>query len=393
MRIRTAFAFPVQSDSRQFGAIEFFRWEISEPDEELLNVMRGIGTQLGQFMQRKRAEEALAESEALYRSISETAADGIVVLDKLSRIVMANSAMERIFGSRVDELIGTSIQEVLPKRIKGEHVQDIQGLIESGEPRASRAGVEFIGVHREGTEIPVEISFGVARHGESHLFTGFIRDIRQRKEAERKLRETEERFALLVRLAEEYAIIIMGPDGRITTWNSGAQRIFGYVDQEVVGKDGSIFFTAEDQAAGTLEKQLRTAENEGQVLDERWQVRKDGSTFWASGSTVCLRAEDGTVRGFAKILRDITERKRMEMSIKEMNQELEIRVQRRTAALQESKEQMEAFSYTVAHDLRAPLRAMQGFAYSLMDEYQNMLDLVGSDYLRRIMSSAERMMR
>jgi signal transduction histidine kinase len=104
-----------------------------------------------------------------------------------------------------------------------------------------------------------------------------------------------------------------------------------------------------------------------------------------------LRAEDGTVRGFAKILRDITERKRMEMSIKEMNQELEIRVQRRTAALQESKEQMEAFSYTVAHDLRAPLRAMQGFAYSLMDEYQNMLDLVGSEYLRRIMSSAERM--
>ncbi|MGZ8940813.1 MAG: PAS domain S-box protein, partial [Limisphaerales bacterium] len=165
---------------------------------------------------------------------------------------------------------------------------------------------------------------------------------------------------LLVRLAEEYAIIIMGPNGRITTWNPGAQRIFGYSDAEVVGKDGAIFFTEEDRTGGILEKQLLKAEHDGQVLDERWQVRKDGSRFWASGSMVCLRAEDGAVRGFAKILRDITERKRTEESIKEMNQELEVRVQRRTAALQESKEQMEAFSYTVAHDLRAPLRGMQG---------------------------------
>ena len=155
--------------------------------------------------------------------------------------------------------------------------------------------------------------------------------------------------------------------------------------QQCLGHGGGIRDQIDRHAGGALDF-IRV-----QVLDERWQVRKDGSTFWASGSTVCLRAENGTVRGFAKILRDITERKRMEMSIKEMNQELEIRVQRRTAALQESKEQMEAFSYTVAHDLRAPLRAMQGFAYSLMDEYQNMLDLVGSDYLRRIMSSAERM--
>ena len=389
--LHTAFAFPVGGDNTQFGAIEFFRQKSEDQDEELLNVARGIGAQIGQFIQRKRGEQALAESEALHRAISETAADGIVVIDEQSRIYTANKAVERIFGHSVESLIGENLKKLMPARMHEAHESGMQRFIQTGEKRISWGGVELPGLHRDGTEIPLEISFGAARGQGGYLFTGFIRDIRRRKESERQLRETEERFALLVRLAEEYAIIIMGPNGRITTWNPGAQRIFGYGDAEVVGKDGAIFFTEEDRAGGVLDKQLLKAEHDGQVLDERWQVRKDGSRFWASGSMVCLRAEDGTVRGFAKILRDITERKRAEESIKEMNQELETRVQRRTAALQESKEQMEAFSYTVAHDLRAPLRGMQGFAHALMDDYRSKLDEQAVDYLRRIMSSAERM--
>lgn len=214
---------------------------------------------------------------------------------------------------------------------------------------------------------------------------------RRRRESERQLRETEERFTLLVRLAEEYAIIIMDRDGKVTTWNPGAERIFAYTGDEVIGQDGAIFYTLEDRNAGLPQQQLARAEAGRQVLDERWQVRKDGSKIWMSGSVVCLREDDGTVRGFARILRDITDRKRTEESIKELNQELEVRVQRRTAALQESKEQMEAFSYTVAHDLRAPLRAMQGFSHALMDDYGARLDQDALDYLSRIMRSAERM--
>lgn len=214
---------------------------------------------------------------------------------------------------------------------------------------------------------------------------------RRRRESERQLREVEEKFAILVRTAEEYAIVVMGPDRRVTTWNPGAHRIFGYTENEVIGEVGEFLFTREDQAAGVPGRQFEKAEAEGQVPDERWFQRKDGAKFWASGSMFCLRAEDGTVRGFAKILRDITERKRTEESIKELNQELEVRVQRRTAALQESKEQMEAFSYTVAHDLRAPLRAMQGFAHALKDDYQDKLNPEAVEYLIRIMRSAERM--
>lgn len=389
--LNTAFAFPVDIEANIYGALEFFSREHVSQDAELLDVAEGIGKQIGLFIQRKHAENALAESEEIYRAISETAADGIVVIDGDSRILTVNTAVERIFGFAKHELIGQSLKMLIPARMHAGHDQGMKRFLHTGQKRISWNGVELPGQHKNGLEFPLEISFGVARRGSAYLFTGLIRDITRRKEAERRLRETEERFGLLVRLAEEYAIITKDPDGKISTWNPGAQRIFGYSDEEVVGRDIEIFFTNDDQAAQVPARQMEKARSEGQVLDERWQVRKDGSRFWASGLLVCLRSEDGTVRGFAKILRDITERKNAEEAIRELNQELETRVQRRTAALQESKEQMEAFSYTVAHDLRAPLRGMQGFAHALVDEYGARLDRSAVDYLQRIMSSAQRM--
>ena len=387
--LNTAFAFPIIAGEEVFGALELFSREASPPDEELLNVARGIGAQIGQFVQRKRAEQALAESEELYRAISETAADGIVVIDENSRILAVNSAVERIFDYSRDELLGGSLKRLMPPRMHAGHDRGLKRFIDTAQRHMPWTGVELPGLHRDGHEIPLEISFGVARRGQSYLFTGLMRDITKRKEAERQLRETEEPFALLVPSAEEYAIITMDREGMISTWNPGAEAIFNYADHEVLGRGIEIFYTDEDQEMPA--RQLARAEEEGQVIDERWQVRKGGSQFWASGSVVCLRSEDGAVRGFAMILRDITERKKAEEAIQELNQELEFRVQRRTAALQESKEQMEAFSYTVAHDLRAPLRAMQGFAHALVEDYGDKLDLEAVEYLRRIMSSAHRM--
>ena len=389
--LRTAFAFPIQIESEPFGALEFFSRERMDPDEELLNAAEAIGIQIGQFIQRKNAESSLARSEELYRAISETAADGIVVINEESTILTVNRALEGIFGYSSNELVGKSLKQLMPERMREAYERSMKQFTETTRRNISWNGVELPGLHKNGSEIPLEISFGMAKHGEGYLFTGLIRDVSRRKEAERQLRETEERFGLLVRLAEDYAIITMAPDGAISTWNPGAQRIFGYTDSEVIGKGQGIFFTEEDRAEDVPARQLSRAEAEGHVLDERWQVRKNGSRFWASGSTVCLRTEEGTVRGFAKILRDITERKKVEEGIRELNQELEIRVQRRTAALQESKEQMEAFSYTVAHDLRAPLRAMQGFAHAMLDDYGKRLDPAGVEFLERIMASAHRM--
>ena len=387
--LRTAFAFPISIDSEAFGVLEFFSRESSPADNELLDVARGIGTQIAQFVRRKRAEDALAQSEELHRAISETAADGIVVIDEKSTILTVNNAMERIFGYAREDLEGASLKKLMPARMYEAYEQGMRQLITTGQKGIPWTGIELLGLHKDGHEIPLEISFGMARRGASYLFTGLLRDITRRKESEKQLRETEERLALLVRRAEEYAIITTGPDGRISTWNPGAQRIFGYTDEEVLGRGLDTFYREADKHIPG--RQLARAEAEGQAQNEGWRRRKDGSLFWAAGSLVCLRAEDGTVRGFAKILRDITERKNAEEAIQKLNQELEVRVERRTAALQESKEQMEAFSYTVAHDLRAPLRAMQGFAHALVEDYAARMDDSGVDYLNRIMASAHRM--
>jgi PAS domain S-box-containing protein len=131
----------------------------------------------------------------------------------------------------------------------------------------------------------------------------------QERRAEAALRESEERFRLMVQTVRDYAIFLMDPDGKVASWNEGAQRCLGYTEGEVLGRPGALFFTEEDRRAGMPERELRKAVEGGQASDENWQVRKDGSRFWASGATTALWDEAGKLRGFAKIFRDLTERK------------------------------------------------------------------------------------
>ena len=150
-------------------------------------------------------------------------------------------------------------------------------------------------------------------------------------------------------------------------------------------------FTPEDRAAGAHLEEMKMALKTGKALDERWHLRKDGTRFWCSGYMFALRDDAGNARGFAKIMRDTTERKKWEEEIQRWNQELEDRVEKRTAALRESYEQMETFTYTVAHDLRAPLRSMLGFAQAVFEEYAEQLDETAHDYLKRIIRASKRM--
>ncbi len=202
---------------------------------------------------------------------------------------------------------------------------------------------------------------------------------------------SEERFRIMVEQARGYAIFMLDPEGRISSWNSGAERILGYTDEEIIGRSGSILFTPEDQRNKAGEIELQTAKEKGSALDERLHMRKDGSRFFCSGYMFALRDENGALRGFSKIMRDITEKKRQEEDIQRLNQELELRVEQRTAALRESYEQMETFTYTVAHDLRGPLRSMLGFSQAILEENEDHLDESSRDYLDRIMRASARM--
>src|SRR5215217_3408238 len=126
------------------------------------------------------------------------------------------------------------------------------------------------------------------------------------------LRQSEERFRLLVEGVKDYAIFMLDPHGYITTWNEGAKRIKGYEAEEIIGEHFSIFYTGEDVEREHPEEELRIAAAEGQYEEERIRVRKDGSHFWASVLITVLRDEEGDLRGFAKVTRDITARKEAE---------------------------------------------------------------------------------
>jgi len=134
----------------------------------------------------------------------------------------------------------------------------------------------------------------------------------QDKQAEAALKESEERFRLLVEDVRDYAIFMLDTSGRIVTWNAGAERILGYQEAEIIGQSCSCIFTPEDLRKGEDKKELQTATTEGRAEDERWHVRKDGTCFWASGVVTALWDETGTLKGFSKVMRDMTERKQAE---------------------------------------------------------------------------------
>jgi len=189
----------------------------------------------------------------------------------------------------------------------------------------------------------------------------------QARAATSELRTSEERFRLLVDGVKDYAIFLMDPAGNVTSWNQGAQRIKGYQAEEILGRHLSTFYPAEDVAAGIPARGLRVAEQQGQFEAEGWRVRKDGSRFWASIVITALRDEAGRLSGFAKITRDITERKKIQDQLVEAERREAAKFREhadRMAILEETKSQ---FLKLASHELRTPVSLICGYL-SLFEE-------------------------
>jgi PAS domain S-box-containing protein len=167
------------------------------------------------------------------------------------------------------------------------------------------------------------------------------------------LRESAERFELLVEAVRDYAIFILDPDGRVATWNVGAERIKGYTAREIIGSHFSRFYPPEDIAAGKPDRELEIATREGRVEDEGWRLRKDGSKFWANVIITALRDQQGQLVGFAKVTRDVTEKKEAHEALRRSNEELQAQVQERKAAEQKLQESEQSLRYLSRHLLRS----------------------------------------
>ena len=203
--------------------------------------------------------------------------------------------------------------------------------------------------------------------------------------------KSEDSFRLLVESVKDYAIYMLDVDGCIKSWNAGAERIKGYKAAEIIGQHVSRFYPPEDIEAGKPERELEITKAEGRCTDEGWRVRKDGSRFWAFVIITALYDDDGKLRGFGKVSRDMTERKQSEEEIRRLNLELEERVVKRTAQLEAANKELEAFSYSVSHDLRAPLRAVNGFARILQEDFATELPEDARAYLTIIQDNAQQM--
>jgi PAS domain S-box-containing protein len=200
------------------------------------------------------------------------------------------------------------------------------------------------------------------------------------RRAEEALRENEERLRLMVTSVKDYAIFMLDPEGHIMSWNEGAERIKGYTAGEIIGQHFSRFYPLEDIQRGKPVHELEVAVSEGRLEDEGWRVRKDGSRFWANVVITAVRDKAGTLRGFSKVTRDLTERKRAEEEIKKSNVKLEA-----------ANKELDAFTYSVAHDLRAPLRAIDGFSRILLEDHAPTLTPEAQHYLNVVRKNSQHM--
>ena len=251
--------------------------------------------------------------ELLVASISDYA---IYMLDSEGYVSSWNTGAERFKGYRAPEMLGQHFSRFYTDEDKA------AGLPARALDTARREG-RFEGegwrVRKDGTRFWANVVIDpiAAPDGTLLGFAKITRDITDRKAAQDELRDSEQRFRLLVQGVTDYAIYMLSPQGEITNWNIGAQRIKGYTQDEVMGSHFRRFFTDDDRAAGIPERSLRVAADEGRFESEGWRVRKDGTRFFAHAVIDTIRNEAGQLLGFAKITRDITAQRQAAESLEQ----------------------------------------------------------------------------
>lgn len=253
-----------------------------------------------------RAQEALQNSEVRYRRLFESARDGILILDATTRkITDVNPFMTELLGYSRAEFVGRELWEIGLLKDEKTSQDAFRELQENGYIRYEDLPLQT----KAGKQWNVEFISNVYRENGHHVIQCNIRDITERKRAEQAQRQSEDRFHLLVEGVKDYAIFMLNTEGLAASWNTGVKRVLDYDEVEFTGQHFSCIFTPEDIESGEPKKMLLTAEAEGQVYTERWHVRKDGTSFWATGAATPVHDEAGCLYGFAIVMRDVTERR------------------------------------------------------------------------------------
>jgi PAS domain S-box-containing protein len=314
----------------------------------------------------------LGESNEHFRLLVEGVTEyAIYMLDPAGRIVSWNAGAQCIKGYTANEVMGRHFSLFFTP-------EDIQ----RGKPAtlleiAAREGKyqeEGWRVRKDGSLFwaSVLITPLYNARGELQGFGKVTRDMTESREAQEALRQSEERFRLLVEGVRDYAIFMLDPTGHVVTWNSGAQLIKGYAANEIIGRHFSIFYPPDDVRDGKPERELRIATTEGRYEEEGWRLRKDGSRFWANVLITALFDGHGQLYGFAKVTRDMTERKLAEEQREQLRErEHQLMHEREAHAKMEAAVRTrDTFLTILAHELRTPLTSLLGNAQLLLRRTQ-----------------------
>ena len=293
----------------------------------------------------------------------------IFLLSPTGHIRSWNRGAERTMGYTAREAVGKHFSIFYGPEDLASHKPDMELAVASSEGRIEDEGWR---IRKGGQRFWVNTVITALRDPDGTLrgFAKVTRDLTLHREAEERLRQSEEMFRLLVQSVKDYAIFLLDPTGHIVTWNEGAHRLKGWEHDEIVGRHFSTFYPEADRKAGKPEWVLEQATKNGSVEDEGWRVRKDGSRFWANVVITAVFDEHQNLRGFAKVTRDFTDRVEKEEAQRALIEQREARLQaeeeRRHAeasyrVAEEANRAKDEFLMTLSHELRTPMTAILGW--------------------------------
>jgi PAS domain S-box-containing protein len=361
-------------------------------DEE--NKQVGFTCILCDISERMQADLMLRNNEERYRLLVEGVQDySIFLLDPNGNILTWNEGGKRLSGYSANEIIGKPFSvfytsgDLLVKKPERElEIASSTGKYEEQGWRVKKNGSLFwAGV------------LLTALYNDRNELVGFskvTKDLTQQINDEARLKQSEERYRLLVEQVKDYAIFMIDEKGRIMSWNEGAKKIKGYDYDEIVGKYFSIFYTEEDILAGKPQHELKTATSTGKYEEEGWRIRKNGTKFWANVVITAVYNADGTHIGFSKVTRDLSE-KRMTEQIARNNLEkyhrVAIEMEGVNVELSRANQELEQFNSIVSHDLKEPLRTVTSFLHLIDMKLQPGVDDEIKKYVGKSILAARRM--
>jgi PAS domain S-box-containing protein len=261
----------------------------------------------------ERINALLMDSEQQVQAIISNAPSAIIIIDAESNIIRWNPKAEKYFGWKPEEIIGTPLSKIIvPYPDSETPVKELKQLLKTVTREVLNDGIEMQGIDKRGRLFDVSLDISASVMIGKKVFICFARDITENKKSNEKLRQSEDRYHLLVNEIADYAIIRLDNNGIISSWNKGAEKMKGYTEDEIIGKHFSVFYTEEDKKKGVPENAIAIAKKNGRFVYKGWRVRKDKSLFWADIAITELKDNKGKRIGFVKVTKDLTEQRKAE---------------------------------------------------------------------------------